>query len=324
MARPRKTQKTIEDAAREADEAIQKRAEELAGADNDAPEDDLAPVDDNEPAPEPSDDGLDGYDLSNIDDGTPQPQNNDSEIQHKYDVLQGKYNAETKRLSDMLATAMAEIETLKVQIATNKPDASHEPSDNADIDTLKEEYPALYKSFLALARQEIKSEIGNAIKGTESKVNDILKSTEIDKRNTYYTSLSRLVPGYEQINSHPVFLKWLDEPVNDLSPAKRREFLTAAFNNYDPEGTAKFFNAFIKEKGIRPRAKTTVSDQIAPDTSGNVTRVNQAQQQSGWTRAKISKFYQDKQAGLLNGTEAEIAKTEASIFQAVREGKVKG
>jgi hypothetical protein len=324
MARTKKRDLTVQEAAAEADKIILENSKKV---DTGAPiEEDLNPIEEGKPVEdEVIHEDLEGYDFSNLEDEPPveqQPSNESKEIQRKYDVLQGMYNTETKRLSDLLAQTMQEVEVLKGKL--NKPSVPDEPAEDASIETLKEEYPALYKAFMALAKQEVQREVGSAMKDTTAKVDAIQQRTEVDSRNVYYQRLAELVPGYEQINSHPAFLKWLSEPVSELSPVPRRDFLTRAFNSMDAAGTAKFFNAFIKEKGVRVKGKFNPPDDIvAPDDSGNVARVNKAGTQGTVTRAEIAKFYQDKMAGLLPGTPEEIAKREARIFQLVREGKVR-
>jgi hypothetical protein len=304
--------KQIEDAAREADKLIQQNAAALTDPDS-APDPEL--VDGEIELEDKGSQEMEGYDLSNLDDEpAPQAQPDVKDIQHKYEVLQGKYNAETQRLSDMLSKTMQEVEAFKTHTPTK--DDDEEP----EVDTFKEEYPALYKAILALAKKEVQSEVGKALKGTETKVDAMIQRSENDNKNLYYTRLAELVPGYEQINTHPAFLAWLSEPVSDLSTNSRRDFLSRAFNNLDAVATAKFFNAFIKEKGVRAKGKPPATDDIAPDSSGNVERVNR-QQSGSISRAEIAKFFQDKMAGLIPKEEA--AKKEARIFQLVKEGKVR-
>jgi hypothetical protein len=216
---------------------------------------------------------------------------------------------------------MTELQTLKAQVNTRAPEQDEQEDlldEDTSVDALKTQYPSLYKSFLALA----KSEVGKASKGTQEKVDEITKQAEGERKEVYYSRLSEAIPSWEQINNHPSFLKWLME-ADEFSGTTRRNLLAAAHYRLDYKTTAKFFNAFIKEKGIRVKGKVNDSDELAPDTSG--TSVNRSNRSTGGevTRAQMQKFYQDKAAGKLTGTQAEIDKTEAKFFQAVREGKVR-
>ena len=320
MARPRKNK--VEDAAKLADELIAAQAKLKDEGNEPALEDEgTSPVDDLDGLPpDDLDESDDEWDLSRLDEGSP-PAPDDKNLTHKLSVLQGKYNAETERLSTLLSQTMTEVQTLKAQLArrTEQPTGDDLPDENVAIDSLKEQYPTLYKSFLALAR----AEVAKAVKGTSEKVDQIVQQGADDRRSVYYTRLAEKVPHWDKINNHPAFLKWLDE-MDEFSGATRKVLLGAAYNRTDYNTTAKIFNAFLKEKGIRVRGKQSEdAENIAPDTSGGGTNRNLRSTEGFVARAEIDKFYQDKAHGRLTGTEAEIAKKEARFFQAVREGKVR-
>jgi hypothetical protein len=331
MARPKKIN-TVVDAGKLADELIAIEAAKNKDPEDSAPEN--IQVDNPEGEDEPvsnADEDTMNYDLSKLDEEELPPEQierEDKDLAHKFSVLQGKYNAETTRLSNLLSQTMTELQVLREQVAKQTPepqvtveDASGE---NAGIETLKEQYPELYKGFLNLARQEARIEVDRVVKGTNEKVDAITKDSFEAKQNTYYARLSEMVPSWEQINNHPAFAKWLNEP-EEFSGTTRRNLLGAAYNRLDANTSAKFFKAFIAEKGIKFRGnQASEDDEIAPDTvSGNIGRGSRVQT-GEVTRAEMQKFYQDKAQGRLLGTETEIAKKEARFFQAIREGKVRG
>ncbi len=325
MARPRKNQ--VEDAAKLADELIAAQAQLKTGnPDEPAPDDDTLSVDDSdEPAGDDDLEGSTGYDLSGLDDEPPVAPD-DTDLAHKFSVLQGKYKTETERLSSLLSSTMTEVQNLKAQLASRPstiPEIADLSDDNVAVDSLKEQFPTLHKSFMALARIEASKEITKAVKGTTEKVDAIVLQGAEDKKNLYYARLSELIPSWEQINNHPAFLKWLGE-TDEFSGTTRKNLISASYGRNDYVTTAKFFNAFIKEKGIKIKGKLSAdTDDIAPDTSGASVNRNVRLQAGEISRAQIAKFFQDKAQGKLVGTEAEIAKMEAKFFQAVREGKVR-
>ncbi len=316
MARPKKA---VEN--KTADELIQMQAD-LKKQRESAQEDEIVdtPVDDIPDDETPPDD--DELDLSSleVDDGLEDQPPEDAGLQHKYDVLEGKYRAETKRLSDMLSDTMAEVSDLKSQITQLKKSKSTEtePEDETAEEDLKAQYPALYKGLLAIARKEARS----MVKDTDSKVDDVIQQGEKARRLDYYNQLAKIVPAWEKLNAHPVFIRWLKER-DEFSGTTRDNLITAAFNRFDYETTAKFFNAFIKEKGIKTRQNIDADEEnIAPDTSGR-GRPNRPAGTPTFTRAQVAKFYQDRAQGRFNGTDEDARKLESRIMQAVREGKVK-
>ena len=325
MGRPKKVTNNVEDAVKLADELIALEAEKKDKANDPAPED-KAPVDESEVNLDNAESD-ETYDLSNLDE-EPDVVAEDKDLAHKYSVLQGKYEAETGRLSRELSQLNTELQALRTQLATRSSasDATIDDTSSGDagVETLREQYPELYKGFLSLARQEAKAEVTRTFKGTSEKVDAIVRESDETKKTNYFTKLSELVPAWEQINNHPSFAKWLIEP-DEFSGTNRRNLLGSAFNRLDAVTSAKFFNAFIKEKGIKVRgSQSSDDDDIAPDTSGGNVRPQSRIRSGEVTRAEMQKFYQDKAHGRLSGTEAEINKKEARFFQAVREGKVIG
>uniref|UniRef100_A0A6H2A1C6 Uncharacterized protein n=1 Tax=viral metagenome TaxID=1070528 RepID=A0A6H2A1C6_9ZZZZ len=324
MGRPKGSKNSVEDAGKLADELIAAEALERQRKEGSAPDDETPPVDDTPPLVEDEEEPA-GWDLSGLDEEPPPPAD-DKELAHKLSVLQGKYNAETERLSTLLSQTMTEVQALKAQLAnrpTPTPELANLSDDEAGVEKFKQQFPSLYDSFAAAARVEARAEVSKATKGTVEKVDAIVQQGAEEKKQVYYSRLSEALPNWEQLNTHPVFLKWLGEN-DEFSGTTRRNLIGAAFNRNDHATTIKFFNAFVKEKGIRVKGRPDDSDGLAPDTSG--ASVNRFYRSSGGevTRAQMQQFYQDKAHKRLNMTDAEIAKLEAKFFQAAREGKIKG
>jgi len=311
----------IESGAAEAERLMELRKQEVGGEDGDAmeipPEDDgIAPDD-----PETPNDTLQDsdFDFSKLEDDVPQnpPPRPSDDIAHKYDVLQGKYKAETDRLSAMLSQAMQRIGELESR-SNNPTESSTPPDSDTDLEDFKTNYPALFKGVYKLVQQEA----GSMVKSANDKVERIQQESEQSKRQVYFDQLGKLVPGWEKLNSHPSFLKWLEAP-DTFSGASKKHLLLTAFNRMDYNTTAKFFDAFIKEKGIRVREpQSSDTDDIAPDTSGVSVR-NESRNTATITGAQIEKFYADRVQGRYQGTEQDAIKFEARIMQAVKEGKIR-
>ncbi len=312
----KKTVRTAEEAGQLADELIAENANKENALEVEFSEDETPPVDEGV-----ADDSID---LSSLDEEAPEPEPEDPDkLAHKLAVLQGKYNAETERLTAMLSQTMSELSALKTRSGSRNEDeiiASRTPANiDADLEKLKVEYPSLYKGMLAAAKSEAKKEV----EGTSQKMDAMIQQTVRDKRSNYYQELSTSLPMWQQINNHPAFFKWIDEP-DGISGTPRRAFLADTFDRMDARGTLRFFNAFIKEKGIRVKGSSeSSSEDIAPDTSGVSVNRKIGSQTGGITRAQIEKFYQDRAQNRFTGTEEDARKYEAKIMQAVKEGKVR-
>jgi len=268
-------------------------------------------------------------DLLNLDEEIPQDdslQDNSgmAQLQHKFDVLQGKYNAETERMNTMLSTVMQQVTDLKAENERLKANPSAPDADTGedDLEKIKTEYPTLYKGLLAVARKEVKTSVQEATARSEEKVDGLLKKSAEKDRASYLEALTAEIPRWREINVHPTFIKWL-EVKDRLSGRPKSELLLNAYNGMDVKTTAAFFLDFMQEKGIRNQGSKIASDEdIAPNDSGvNIT----GNRKGGFTitQPQIDKFYKDRAMGRFAGTPEEAAKFEARIFQAIREGKVK-
>ncbi len=326
MPRPKKVAKNAEEAGQLADELI--KAQSGNNMVQDEIHDDSLPDDSEIPLDETPEDE-DEFNLDKLNEEipgleTPSP----DDWEHKYQVLQGKYNTEIPRLSDMLSKQMednqkltARIEALEQRRQPELDDSqgAGETSDD-DLKTLAEQYPALYKGILAAAKQEA----SKASKKVEGKVDTIARDYQAERKLKYYKDLTDSVPNWEKINAHPVFIKWLNER-DRYSGQTKQNLLNNAFNGNDVSTTVTFFTDFMKEKGIRnSNSQVRDADEIAPSgssagTGGRIVRPGL----TTITRAVIDKFYSDRARGRFSGTEEEARKFEARIMQAVRDGKVK-
>jgi hypothetical protein len=317
MARQKK-QQSVEEGARLAEELIRAQAELRNKDEDESALDDDTPVDDLHDDSLNLQDDLDGgdFDLSKLDDEVDDEPPENKDLAHKFSVLQGKYNTETKRLSDLLSQTMAELQELKQRVPDKSSNIPDIIDDSVDVEKLKNQFPTIFNSLVALAKREAEK----ATKGTVDKVDAIVQQTEVERKKSYYSNLTKEVPLWEKINVHPSWIKWLSE-VDEFSGTTRQNLINAAYNRMDYITTAKFFRAFMAEKGIKVKDKSVNDDDIAPDVTGTSVNRSTKQSKNKITRAYVEKFYKDKAQGKLIGTEAEIAKQEAAIYQAVAEGR---
>ncbi len=218
---------------------------------------------------------------------------------HKYNVLQGKYNAETERLSNMLSQVMTENQQLKDRLDIisqgSNIDLNNVASDDPDLESLKTEYPKLYKGFLALAKNEMRG----ALKKTEDKVDGFVARSVVTEREKYYKELTGIIPQWNKINVHPSFTKWLMAK-DKFSGQSKQSLLRSAYDRMDVEASAAFFESFMAEKGIKNQnSEISDSESIAPNTSGIGTGTRQIKPGS-ITRAEIAKCYSDRARGKFN------------------------
>lgn len=301
------------EAGEEADRLIAENAKNKANTDDPPVSDEQAFTLDDEPAP---DDNPQGDDLSFLDDEPP-PRDDDKDYKHMYEVLQGKYNAENKRLGDFNSQLLSQVEELKAQVASIKEGGVGPEMDiDAEIESLKAEYPRLYKGFLALARKEA----GVATKKTEERVDGIVQHTIAGDQEKYLAALTEKIPLWQKINAHPTFNKWL-QAVDVFSGKTKFALLRSAYDRLDVNASVAFFEDFMKEKGIRNQsARSSDDESIAPNTSG--IRADDKSDRTGTlTRADIAKHFEGRRKGLY--TPEECAKFDKRMHKQISEGKLK-
>lgn len=306
--------KTPEEAGLDADKIIEENSKAVK-TDDEPPSDDMDVSSLSED--EVKDDG-DDFDLSKLDkeveDDVTEVDNQD--FKHQYQVLQGKYNSELKRLSDELSRSLAANQQLMAELSKRNQAGPLEGDADEDLKDLKERFPNVYRGVMALLRNEA----SNLVRGTEAKVDNVANKVVAAERSRYFDAISKAIPRWESINKHPVFLKWLSQK-DRYTGAQRGALLNYAYNNMDAETTIKFFSDFMNEKGIRNKAARESDDEnVAPNTSGG----NPPPRREGGTitRSEIKNFYNDKAKGKYSGSQDDAEKFERRIMTAIKEGKV--
>ncbi|MGB2680884.1 MAG: hypothetical protein WBE39_06170, partial [Candidatus Competibacter sp.] len=152
----------------------------------------------------------------------PSPKTDDWE--HKYNVLQGKYNAEVPRLLDearywssRVEQQQAEIDQLKAQLAgggREKPQ-SEIPADVADV--LGDEAARVVVELLAKQRKEIEDRFAPQLQSTA-------QLSQQSATNLFWSRVLQELPDYPQMQNDPALNAWLNQPW----PGQRRSRLEEA------------------------------------------------------------------------------------------------
>ena len=246
--------------------------------------------------------------------------------EHKYKVLQGKYNAEVPRLQeenrklqgdmrlfqeklDLLERFIAEHQT---QSASQAP--TTEVSEDESVVQLKEDFPEVYSGIMKLL-EGFRAEIQQML---EDRVQPVSQAAEQTALAAFKARLSALVPGWMELNTDSGFLEWLK--VRDrFTGLTRHEILMKAFEDRDADRVAEFFLAYESEN--QPK-KTSHTPTVPPQGKPYSPKVDAGPQGKYWTAEEVKDFYTKKALGKLSASEA--AKTEADILNAMREGRVRG
>lgn len=258
----------------------------------------------------------------------PAPADSASELQRLRDenarltaaqnVLQGKYNAETKRLAEEAERARKEAEQLK---AENPPP----PFDASKLKSVDEETRArlgddLIVTAANIAREVVDDALSTRLKPLEERADAFQRQSEA----TYYATLDREAPQNLTQNDDPKFLTWLQQP-DPATGQMRHELLRRADALRQGFVVADIFNAFRdgREIGARSDApRPREQSPSPPPDAGNPRPLEDDKGAITWTRASVAQFYADKRRGVYSKEEA--GRIENDLFKAQREGRIQG
>ena len=247
----------------------------------------------------------------------------EEDFKHKYEVLQGKYNAEMGRMNELLSATLSE----RAKAESQKTDSVDQNADDEDeaIAQLFEEFPTIAKGMQAFAKKEIKAKLAP----TESRINELAEATNTVVANDYLESLDVAMPQWREIKDKPEFAQWLGQTDRYTGVSKMR-LLQGADAQKNTKAVTAFYEDFARESGLLndegaasrdSEATPQPKKNIAPLTSQNLAPSTGSK--GIITRAEITQFYKDRALGKYSGSEEDAAKTEGRIMKAVREGKVR-
>lgn len=272
----------------------------------------------------------------------------DDTWEHKFKSLQGRYNVDKSRLRGQIDALSAQVTNLNKVLSTvsaQTPDPGfRQPA--AQVKTLitdeeRAEYGDEFVDFASrLAAQEatrVAQPLLQEIESLKKQVGGVGQSLHQNARATLFEDMDEAIPNWREVNVSPEFLDWLALP-DAYTGAIRQEILSNAFEQNNFPRVSAFFKGFLAElaatvtpqpsepenKGI-PVPKIALGDFVAPGRakSAAATPLPAPTEKPFITNSQIAKFYTDVSAGKFKGREQVAHEFEASIFQAVNEGRVR-
>ena len=266
----------------------------------------------------------------------PQLQGGDT-WEHKYSVLQGKYNSDLTELRDQLESqggTIANLNSLIVSMNSASREPMAEPSPEVRPQDGQEVldpdkftgYGAEMIDLVNLVKQQA-SELA-LLKGETNQLAERQVKSEAD---LYYDALDLDVKDWRALNKSPDFLAWLSEP-DGLSTTPRQENMTAAHTALDAKGVAKYFRAF-KAKGkqtpnletpnLKPNVQPNLlAGQVVPFDTGTRTEITQPEggQPVTVTRAQFNVAVTDRVKGKI--TDEQFKAISDNFQRSIAVGKI--
>jgi hypothetical protein len=246
-------------------------------------------------------------------DSTPPPQ--EESWEHRFKVLQGKYNAEVPRFAHENKDLKGRLQSLEEQLEDMK---NAKP---AELLVKPEEIEQYGEGLIDVARRVAREELASKdaqIAKLRSEIDSVKSVQSHVVQDNFFKSLTEMVPDWEALNADANFLNWLDG-IDDLTGETRQTLLGKAENQRDPVRAAKFFNMYKKtSQSWAAQSNASMEQQIVPPT-------NQApstpQSKKIWTRAEITIFYDRVRRGTIS--DADASAIEADIASASFEGRIR-
>jgi hypothetical protein len=281
------------------------------------------------------------------------PAGDDSSYEHRFKVLQGKYNAETRRLRDdnqSLTGRLTNLEMLLGRMAAPAPTPAPPapPPPSFDVRPLADsEVDEFGGDMLDAAARFTMQRVAPVITALERQVADLttrLAATSAtadtaattvatSKREQLFAYLDTHASDWRMVNVDEGFKSWLSEE-DAMSGMTRHALLTAAYERNEGPRVLRFFQAYKAETsaGAEPVAgrqdnpanpvpRVNPAALVAPGRGRNIAPATPAPTFI-WTPASIAAFYADVRAGVFKTNPSERDRLEQDIFLAQREGRV--
>lgn len=182
------------------------------------------------------------------------PVANDGGWQHRFEVLQGKYNAEVPRLHDELRAMRSENERLRAELAAMSRPEQPAPHQPANVVAGGEEYgfgEGEAKWIADVARSALQDDIA-ALKQSAQAMEAQRAQAAAER---FYADLDKAAPGWRETWQDAGFASWLDD--NGV-----RQPLQAVVDANDARGIAFYINTYRQQKAATP-AKPAAADRLA-------------------------------------------------------------
>lgn len=246
-------------------------------------------------------------------DSTPPPQ--EESWEHRFKVLQGKYNAEVPRFAHENKDLKSRLQSLEEQLEEMK---NAKP---AELLVKPEEIEQYGEGLIDVARRVAREELASKdaqIAKLRSEIDSVKSVQSHVVQDNFFKSLTEMVPDWEALNADANFLNWLDG-VDDLTGETRQALLGKAEQQRDPVRAAKFFNTYKKaSQSWAAQSAASLEQQIVPPTS---QAPSAPQAKKIWTRAEITNFYDRVRRGTIS--DADAIAIEADIASASVEGRIR-
>jgi hypothetical protein len=250
----------------------------------------------------------------------------------RFDVLEGKYNAEVPRLAAERRALIEENTRLKESKSAapsgSAPTAPAARPSEEKVKELKEKYGDQFvddflQSFTLPAGQPPAADDKTAKDIADLKARDTARS-----KREFFDGLDIKAPVWRKLNEDEKFLTWLAE-LDPASGRSRQDLFDDAVASFDLARVAYFFNTYGSQTGAgqpKPGGDAPKNEDATPPQppidppKGGGDKPPAGKKM--WTGKEVQQFYDDVRRGRYKSD--EVASIEQDILSAQREGRFAG
>ena len=257
------------------------------------------------------------------------------EMQKQLDISEQRW----KVLQGMITKKDEELDTMRNLLASMNQQPTQEDTAPAQelakslvTDADVKEYGKEYVDFITrVSMQVVRSELGSSadlasitarVALLEGSVQGVEQTSADTAQTIFFNELTAAVPNWRMLNNDASFLQWLDK-VDPFTGETRLKLLQHAVASTDTVRAATFFDSYTSETSPAAPAQETElpassgKDKLIAPGKAKAT-APRPDEKRNWTRAAITKLYDDKIAGRI--TAKEFDKLERDLFAAQTDG----
>lgn len=270
------------------------------------------------------------------------------EWRHRFLSMQGRYQSQVRANASMeeqmaalgreLVATQNMLQQGQQQHPAHQPALRGQDHGNLITDADRENYG---DELIDLARRAARESVTPELDQLRQENQRLTQRVQNTGRRELFATMDGAVPNWRQINVSTQFKTWLRLP-NVYTGQLRGNMLKAAVDGADAPKAIALFKDFIAEANATGlQAPAPQLEQQEPQPAPRAAAVNletlaapgRARPAPGdtqvpsekpiYTRAQISKFYDDSRKGLYAGREADYRAMEADMQVAQREGRIR-
>ena len=269
------------------------------------------------------------------------------EWRHRFLSMQGRFSAASRTIGSMeqqmqeLGQELVRTQNMVSTMQTQQPAPQPSPQPNHGNLITDEDRANYGDELIDLARRAALSSVSPQLAHLEEENKRLTNQVKTTSKRELFMSMDRAVPNWREINKSVQFKSWLRLP-NIYTGQLKGQMLQAAVDGAEAPKVIQLFKDFLTE--AHATGQMVPAQQIEQQPPSAVPRTpavnletlaapGRARPASGdtqvpvdkptYTRAQITKFYEDSRKGMYAGRQAEYDAIQNDLTAAQREGRIR-